>query len=131
LRHRLGAGFNPGVLLGVSLGAILMKLSVAIRPWRFDDLAGRVSYGCYLAHWPLLTVIYPQDQHPWLGIPFALGAVLLGWISYRLVDLHILTWRRRLAGMRMPDAAPRRTDPLPGQASAAATMKSSVSIAEE
>lgn len=102
LRHKLGMGFNPGVLLGVSLGAVLMRLSVAMRSWRFDDLAGRVSYGCYLAHWPLLTVIHPQDQHPWLGIPFALGAVLLGWISYRLVDLRILGWRRRLAGMKMP-----------------------------
>jgi peptidoglycan/LPS O-acetylase OafA/YrhL len=95
--HKLGMGFNPGIFLGVFVGTALVAWSARIRSWRFDDLFGRMSYGCYLGHWPLLTVVHPHAEHAWMMVPFAMASAGLGWLSYKLVDARLIKRRRRLA----------------------------------
>lgn len=92
----LGVPAAAGALFLIS-GAIATRVRVLeVRPLRF---AGRVSYGWYLWHTPLLCLTW-RSAVPGYTIPkLAVCAVALGVaaLSWRYVEQPILTWKRKPA----------------------------------
>ncbi|MDQ1123676.1 acyltransferase family protein [Microbacterium trichothecenolyticum] len=79
-------------------GAAAALLSV--RPLLF---IGMVSYSFYLTHAFVLNALekLPAAVPPWVQYPLGLaGALVLAWISYRLVEAPLNRWGHRLAGRR-------------------------------
>lgn len=106
----------------VSVGAVMMLLSVTLYPWRKVPsqllYLGRISYGLYVFHtlgigivWKLMAlrssrlqaVVGPFDRNfEWLVYAVASLAltVLLAGASYRWLEAPFLTWKRRFARIR-------------------------------
>jgi peptidoglycan/LPS O-acetylase OafA/YrhL len=79
--------------------------------WRPIAGAGLISYGIYLWHLPLLLAVrkaglLPEPFVPRLAVVLALS-VLLGWLSWRLVEGPAIAWaHRRTARPAAPPTAP-------------------------
>ena len=80
---------------------------LSIRPLRF---LGRISYGCYIIHWPLYLLTAPaleswiQQQLPWMPQYYASSAIItilsyfLGYLSFRYFETPFLKLKRRFGG---------------------------------
>lgn len=91
------------VVLSVSLDPeSALATALSVRPLRF---LGRISYGLYLWHWPLILLVGWR-----YGIPLA---VVIAILSYRYVELPFLRRKNRAS----TGTEPRRT-PVPVPASA-------------
>jgi peptidoglycan/LPS O-acetylase OafA/YrhL len=110
---------NKSVLAGLLLGIPLLAWVRHIQPSPLDTQAGNLSYGVFLNHFGLLALIEPLG----LGL-YALLAVVplslgLAALTYQLIELPVLTWRRKLRYVRpvefpfsLPfDLAPSATQP--------------------
>ncbi|MFP6580608.1 MAG: acyltransferase [Myxococcota bacterium] len=79
---------------------------------RFMGFAGTISYGVFLWHQPLMRPLkqagfgdwIPDSRFASLLIPALALSLLLGWLSYRLVEVP---------AMRLRDQPPKRFDPEP------------------
>ena len=90
--------------LPAALGFALIVALAAARPpalleWRPLVWVGAVSYGLYLWHVPVLLVLRANGLLPLtplgatlVGLPIAL---LLGWVSLKLVEMPAMAWSRR------------------------------------
>lgn len=79
------------VLLAAAAGARWLALPLTFKPMRS---LGRISYGLYLWHLPLVIA------YGWVGIPLALGIAAL---SYRYVETPFLRRKRRVQTESLPD----------------------------
>ena len=90
--------------LPAATGFALIIAAAAVRPpasleWRPLVWVGGVSYGLYLWHVPVLLVLRANGLlplNPWGATVVALPvALLLGWLSLRLVEEPAMAWSRR------------------------------------
>ncbi|GAA4602711.1 SGNH hydrolase domain-containing protein [Actinoplanes octamycinicus] len=63
------------------------------------QLVGKLSYGWYLWHWPVLMIwpaVLPRDETTTLNLVFAGGALVLAFVTYHLVEnpLRAQPWLR-------------------------------------
>ena len=100
--------FNPGnawpglnALLPV-IGAVLVIAHSAGRTRLLGSAAmqgiGRWSYSIYLWHWPIVVWLHqsqPQQNAVWIVAGMA-ASILLGWISFRLVEIPVRSLVSRL-----------------------------------
>ena len=84
-------------------GVVFDMLSIPALVW-----LGRISYGVYLWHYPVVRVLRSEFSWPWvvaLGLPLSIGLAAL---SFYTVERLALRWRdgtRRPAGRAAPAAA--------------------------
>lgn len=94
----LGA-FKPSLpVLGAVLGAVAVVAGTAAAPEgpvarllaaRVPVLIGKLSYGWYLWHWPLLALARAEDLGErvlWRDLPLAVLALGLAYLTWRLVE---------------------------------------------
>jgi peptidoglycan/LPS O-acetylase OafA/YrhL len=91
----------PAGFLAVEVATAAM-IFLALRPGLLTNLLarddvrwlGKRSYGIYLWHWPLVVLVRPGTSADWPIVPAAVvtlaGAVVLGALSYRFVELPFL-----------------------------------------
>ncbi len=108
-------------------GARVSRVLLGNRPAQFF---GQISYPLYLWHWPLLSyahVLYGDDLSPWLTAGLLALAVLLAFLTWRLIERPVAAAYRRkplavaaplLAGLALAGlvgSATRRADGFPGR----------------
>ena len=95
-----------GAVLGVALAPERVRAVVAVAPLRW---VGTVSYGVFLAHYPLLlfartTLDFSHDgsREAFVALTaFALPAALfVGWLSWVAVERPARDWARRAGQQR-------------------------------
>ncbi|HEY2703999.1 MAG TPA: acyltransferase [Candidatus Dormibacteraeota bacterium] len=98
-----------GGFTAVAVCCALLLAALAVRPWAplvrvfgFRPLTrlGKVSYGVYLWHFPLVLVIYPEiaSRRPWSFVVITALAYTLASLSYALVEAPFLRLKRRIGG---------------------------------
>ncbi|MGE0231680.1 MAG: acyltransferase family protein [Flavobacteriaceae bacterium] len=103
----LGDGFYPGYAAIVPVaGTALLLLSGLIAPdspvarllsLRWMVAIGLISYGWYLWHWPLISLIHISvfwSESTVLKTAMGLAALVPAVLSYRYLELPIRRWRR-------------------------------------
>jgi len=83
----VAAGFAFVVVWGT------VKHSFGWLEWKPLTAAGRVSYGWYLWHVPLV-LWFSYYHRPWVVVGAA-GSYVIAWLSYRCVERPILDWSHR------------------------------------
>ncbi len=104
--------YGTYTLVAVLAGALIAHLSAAPQGWiaRLLQLpplvmVGRLSYGIYLYHYPILQasaglrVAYPISE-PVLLLLRVVAVVALAWVSFHLVEEPIRRWRSPIASWR-------------------------------
>lgn len=83
------------------------KLLIRIFSNKILKLFGRISYGCYIIHWPLYLILSPylerwmrpyvSDSYRYFITSFILTAFayLLGYFSYRYFEFYFLKFKRK------------------------------------
>jgi peptidoglycan/LPS O-acetylase OafA/YrhL len=103
----------PGWRALVPVGAALLIIGAGPRAWfnravLSHPLAvwfGLISYPLYLWHWPLLSfaqIVESRQPAPWIRAAAVLLAIVLAWLSWRLLELPLrrLALRRGAAAVR-------------------------------
>lgn len=99
--------FNAEVLLGVIVGVPMIFLLARTSSGRLDQLLGNISYGVFLNHFLLIWVwrTFGMTTPTYLDMLTLMAAsIVLGWVSYRLVEKPAIALRSRLR-KRMQAAA--------------------------
>lgn len=67
---------------------------------RLAQSLGHASYSIYLWHWPVVVALYLYDlQNAPLAIVLGLGlTIILGYVSYRLIEVPTRRWMSRIRG---------------------------------
>ncbi|MGH6981241.1 MAG: acyltransferase family protein, partial [Stellaceae bacterium] len=68
-----GYGLNSHVLAGAAIGCVVVPLFARLRRRAWDDRLGNLSYGVYLAHWPIVVGWLAGRGDPW-GYALAVAA---------------------------------------------------------
>ena len=93
------------ILVALERGAIATVLGSRVPRW-----LGTRSYSIYLWHWPFVVLLRPRIDVGWSPMESALvglaGALVLGELSYRLVERPFL--RRRPRRLFIPERLPTR-----------------------
>jgi peptidoglycan/LPS O-acetylase OafA/YrhL len=98
-----------GGFTGVAVCCVLLLAALAVRPWaplvrlfEFRPLVqlGKVSYGVYLWHFPLILVLYPEVGSRGVASFVVVTAVAytLASLSYGLVEAPFLRLKGRIGG---------------------------------
>jgi peptidoglycan/LPS O-acetylase OafA/YrhL len=100
---QINKGFNKEIFLGLYFGAACIMLLRHLRPKKIDNWMGAVSYGCFLGHYPILVTldhygIFKESRIRFMFLLLFLS-VLAGAVSYFLVELPTLKYRRRIAAI--------------------------------
>lgn len=100
-------GFYGAFLINMALVTFLSQVDSSRLPQfiaRLDEMLGNIAYPMYLVQVPTAFVLYLLE--PSLGIRdypifFAtlIASTLLSWLLYRLVDVRINAFRRRIKGI--------------------------------
>jgi peptidoglycan/LPS O-acetylase OafA/YrhL len=97
-------GILAGLVLLPAISGIEARPVSAVLCWRPLAFAGVISYGIYLWHLPVLTVL-GRDLHIGPGSAFHAVLVLvlctmftlaIAWTSYRVVELPCIRWAKRV-----------------------------------
>ncbi len=95
---RLHLGYNREILLAACLGPVLVAAVVRAPAWHYDPVLGHASYGTYLAHIAMLSLLPTDGTLAMRGACAVVLSVASGWLGWMLVDQPVLHWRRRLRG---------------------------------
>lgn len=97
--HLYQAHYNKEVLLGLLIGIPLVKILTKFQYSKIDEFFGSLSYGIFLNHFIALWIVDYIIEINNLNVHFCAIisiSALLAYISYILVELPALTWRRTL-----------------------------------
>ena len=91
-----------------SIGIIILfliclqsRLAAVILEWKFFIFLGRVSYGLYLVHWPILiafgalALFYGWDHG--VGMATIIISIILAWLMNIVVETPMITLGRRIS----------------------------------
>lgn len=93
---RLGQNFNRETLAGVMLGLPLLLALARLRPQRWDNLLGDLSYGVFLCHF-LVQTAFMAPPSTWRGYVIYLAAsTALAGLLHVAIERPAQQWRRRL-----------------------------------
>ncbi len=102
----LGLGYSREILAAALAGPPLLLLAVRLPAWRFDAVAGHISYGAYLAHIAILTGLLHNVKPLAVRAPAAcVLATVAGFLSWRIVEVPVNRFRHRLRTVPVLQAA--------------------------
>lgn len=93
------AGFNTEIYLGLGIGVLLILFLKDMKPNKLDNLAGAISYGCFLGHGVILVPFRYynlfEDNLFLFSTSILSLSILMGYVSYKLVEEPTLRYRRK------------------------------------
>jgi peptidoglycan/LPS O-acetylase OafA/YrhL len=99
----LNMGLNRSVLLGLIVAIPAVWLLRAFRGGRWDALAGNLSYGIFLAHYPIAAMLPTINSLAGRIFFVAMLSTIAAKCSFALVERPVLKWRRILRGQSSRD----------------------------
>jgi peptidoglycan/LPS O-acetylase OafA/YrhL len=111
---RLGLGLNRELLFGMLPTYGLFWAAAHAPTVRWDRMLGNLTYGIYLSHMAVLAMIHqPMHVLGWRIVTVVGGSIVLGWLSYTLVEVPMTRLRNRLKPKPVPSASAHAGQPAP------------------